>query len=99
MTPHIRDNVLMQTYDQALGCSVREISICPETGIGVLSTYGDGNPDMSACIERFEELDREIEEILVVNWFEDETLPNEVFRRADGDWQAFVYPYKRRQTR
>ncbi len=99
MTPHIRDNVLMQTYDAALGCSVRDISICPDTGIGVLSTYGNGNPDMFACIERFEELDSELEEIQVVNWFGDQAVLDGCFRRVDGDWRAFVYPYKRRQTR
>ncbi len=98
MKPHIREVELMQTYDAELDCFVSDIRICPDTGVGVLSTFGDRSPDMSACIERFEELDRELEEIQVVNWFGDQAVLDGCFLRVDGCWQAFVYPHKRRQT-
>lgn len=89
----------MRTYDAALGCFVREISICHDTGVGLLSTFGDSNPDMSACIDRFEELDPEIEGIQVINWLGNEAVPDGCFRRVDGEWRSFVYRRERCQTR
>ncbi|WP_316651623.1 hypothetical protein [Ovoidimarina sediminis] len=84
----------ISSYDMKLQCYVREISYCSETGTGMLVTYADTCPDMSACIQMFEELMPTVAEIWVSHWISGVTVMNTVYRRLDGKWRVFVPKFR-----